>query len=139
MSATARDRWSGPPTIRWEFGDGSTATGASVSHAYAAAGTLAVRVTATDGAGNVTTRTATITVSPSSSAVRDITGPVLTGARLRPGDLPTGDGARLKVTSSEKAALAGVVQRNRDGRWRQVGTKRWSVRSGANTRTFYGK
>ena len=45
----------------------------------------------------------------------------------------------MKVTSSERAALAGVVQRKRDGRWRAVGTKRWSLRAGANDRMFYGK
>ena len=56
-----------------------------------------------------------------------------------PARLPTGEGARLRLTSSERAALSGVVQRRRDGRWRAVGTKRWSVAAGANDRTFYGK
>ena len=73
------------------------------------------------------------------SVVSDTTAPVLSGVRLRPGLLPTGEGARLKVTSSERASLAGVVQRRRDGKWQAVGTKRWSLAAGANTRTFYGK
>ena len=45
----------------------------------------------------------------------------------------------MRVTSTERAALAGVVQRRREGRWRAVGTKRWSLRAGANDRVFYGK
>ncbi len=73
------------------------------------------------------------------SVVSDTTAPVLSGVRLRPGLLPTGEGARLKVTSSERASLAGVVQRRREGKWQAVGTKRWSLAAGANTRTFYGK
>ena len=65
--------------------------------------------------------------------------PVLSGRGPKPGNLPTGAGARLRLTSSERAALSGVVQRKRDGRWRAVGSKRWSVAVGANTKTFYGK
>ncbi len=73
------------------------------------------------------------------AAVSDTTAPVLSGARLRPGLLPTGAGARLTVTSSERASLAGVVQLRRKGTWRAVGTKRWSVQAGANDRIFYGR
>ena len=136
VSASATDLWSGPPSITWSFGDGGTGTAGSSSHVYAAAGTYDVRVTATDRAGNTTSATRTITVGP---AATDTTAPVLSGARLRPGDLPTGEGARLRLTSSERAALSGVVQRRRDGRWRGVGTKHWSVAAGANDRRFYGK
>ena len=108
LAAVATDRWSGPAAITWDFGDGRSATGASTSHVYAAAGSYVVRVTATDAVGNASTLTRTVTVT-------DATAPVLSGARLRPGLLPTGVGARLKVTSSERASLAGVVQRKRDG------------------------
>ncbi len=38
-------------TYRWSFGDGATATGASVAHAYAVPGTYHVTLTATDPAG----------------------------------------------------------------------------------------
>ena len=137
VSASATDVWSGPPAISWDFGDGGSGAGGSTSHVYAAAGTYVVRVTATDGAGNASSRTRTIVVGP--AAGTDGSAPVLTAARLKPGLLPTGHGARLTVASSERAALSGVVQRKRDGRWRAVGTKRWSVQAGANTKTFYGK
>ncbi|MBV9174817.1 MAG: PKD domain-containing protein [Chloroflexi bacterium] len=38
---------------RWNFGDGSTATGASVVHTYTSAGTFTVTLTVTDRGGNV--------------------------------------------------------------------------------------
>ena len=47
FSATARDRWS-PVTLRWSFGDGTSATGGAVSHAFGAAGAFGVTVTAAD-------------------------------------------------------------------------------------------
>ena len=137
LTATATDRWSGPATITWDFGDGTSASGASTSHVYAAGGSYVVKVTATDAVGNATTLTRTVTVA--SAPAKDATAPVLSGARLKPGRLPTGVGADLLVTSSEKASLAGVVQRKRDGRWRPVGTKHWFVQAGANTEKFYGK
>ena len=39
----------------WNFGDGTTATGATASHIYSAAGTYTVSVTATDKDGGVST------------------------------------------------------------------------------------
>ena len=54
MAATASDRLS-VPSITWSFGDGATATGPAVSHAYGSAGAYTVTVTATDAAGQRTT------------------------------------------------------------------------------------
>ncbi len=62
MTAAASDDWSGA-AIGWGFGDGSTASGASVSHAYGAAGVYTVTVTATDGAGNAVSTQRTIQVA----------------------------------------------------------------------------
>jgi hypothetical protein len=47
----------------WDFGDGTTAAGASVGHAYAAPGTYKVAVSSTDSVGNVGTRAATVVVA----------------------------------------------------------------------------
>jgi hypothetical protein len=45
----------------------------------------------------------------------------------------------LRVTSSEVATLAGMVQRSTGGRWKAAGTKQWSLVAGANTEKLYGK
>lgn len=46
----------------WSFGDGATASGASVSHQYSAAGTYAAVLTVTDDSGNTASRRAVVTV-----------------------------------------------------------------------------
>src|ERR1043165_7212300 len=48
MTAVAVDPQNSPITYSWTFGDGATATGASVTHVYATEGTFSVRVTATN-------------------------------------------------------------------------------------------
>jgi hypothetical protein len=62
FSATAADFW-GPVTVSWTFGDGSAATGGSVTHAFASAGTFTVTVTAADAAGNTVARSGSVVVS----------------------------------------------------------------------------
>ena len=141
MSATPGDLW-GPVSVAWDFGDGATATGTSVSHTYAGAGSFVVRVTATDGSGNATTLTRTVNVAavPQAAPVGDRTPPVLSRARLAPDLLPTGHGAKLKVTSTEAGRLVGVVERRKqNGQWREIGAKRWSLQAGRSSKTFYGQ
>ncbi len=62
MLAAAGDRYSGA-SISWIFGDGATATGTSVSHAYAARGVFTVMITARDAAGNASSTTRTVQVA----------------------------------------------------------------------------
>lgn len=54
----------------WDFGDGQTGTGATVSHTYASSGTRTVSLTVTDGAGatNATTQQVTVTAPPPNQA-----------------------------------------------------------------------
>ena len=137
MSASATADWSGPASITWDFGDGGTGAGGSVSHVYAAAGSYVVRVTATDAAGNTAALTLTIAIGPAPlpgpPAAGDSTAPVLSGARLKPKVLAPGHGAKLRVTSSEAASLKAAVQRKKNRKWRSVGSKTWTVRAGTNT------
>jgi PKD repeat protein len=51
-------------SLTWTFGDGSTATGSTVSHPYAAAGTYTVRLDAEATTGATDSATQTISVAP---------------------------------------------------------------------------
>jgi streptogramin lyase len=64
FSVSPLDVWSALGTTKWSFGDGSSATGTSVTHGYAAAGRYTVMVESEDALGNRTTNTATITIRP---------------------------------------------------------------------------
>ncbi len=76
FSVDPRDTWSEIRAVRWSFGDGRSATGAAVEHAYKAAGTYTVRVTASDALGRRTTATRTVAIA----AARLATG----GRNVRP-------------------------------------------------------
>jgi PKD repeat protein len=55
----------GSPTVSWSFGDGATASGTAVSHAYASAGTYAWSLTVTfAGASCSRSGSVTVTASP---------------------------------------------------------------------------
>lgn len=61
FGADATDR-SGVQGYAWDFGDGSSATGAIADHTYPAPGTYTVKLTATDNEANTTVRTQSLTV-----------------------------------------------------------------------------
>jgi hypothetical protein len=65
FSADASSDWStvDPSQIKWDFGDGNTDSGSSVTHAFDTAGPYTVTVTATDAAGNSVTKTQDISIS----------------------------------------------------------------------------
>jgi len=62
----------------WDFGDGTAATGATASHAYAASGSFVARLTVTDNAGSTGTTTIAISVADSAAPTVAITGGVFT-------------------------------------------------------------
>jgi hypothetical protein len=65
----------------WDFGDGSTGSGATTSHSYSIAGTYGVKLNVTDNSGStgVATQTITITDRP------PIVAPTLSSPTLTPG------------------------------------------------------
>ncbi|MFT3866295.1 MAG: PKD domain-containing protein [Solirubrobacterales bacterium] len=63
FSVSPFDVWSVLGTTSWTFGDGGTASGTAVSHAFAKAGTYTVSVTGTDAVGNASTATGTVTIA----------------------------------------------------------------------------
>jgi hypothetical protein len=88
FSLSATDVWSALGATTWSFGDGQSASGASVTHAYANAGTYTVAVTSTDVLGNTTSASASVAVvgggasSKTGPGILTPTTPQLTGARL---------------------------------------------------------
>lgn len=58
----------------WDFGDGATATGVTVSHTYAASGTYTVTLTVTDDDGAAGSESRQVTVSEASGITLTATG-----------------------------------------------------------------
>ncbi|HEU4703339.1 MAG TPA: PKD domain-containing protein, partial [Conexibacter sp.] len=96
FSASPFDLW-GPLTTTWSFGDGATATGAAVQHAYARAGPFTVTVTSTDAVGNAVARSGIVQVT--GVAGPPIRGLALTHRRFRVGRAPTAVSARRRRAS----------------------------------------
>jgi PKD repeat protein len=76
VNTTIGDTW----TFTWAFGDGTSATGQSVSHTYTTAGTFSVTVTAATSSGLSGSATTTATVGGGSSALTVTTGGPYTAA-----------------------------------------------------------
>jgi len=63
FSVSPFDVWSALGATTWSFGDGATATGTGVSHAYTEPGSYTVTVTGTDALGNATSASGTVAVA----------------------------------------------------------------------------
>ncbi len=74
--------WSSLGTTTWSFGDGTSASGTSVNHAYAATGSYHVTLTSADVLGNTTSTSATIAISPAPPKPR-LTSVRMTNTRFR--------------------------------------------------------
>jgi PKD domain len=67
FSVSPTDQITSVASTTWSFGDGTTASGASVTHAFASPGTYSVSVTSTDASGNSTTQSGKITIATPTS------------------------------------------------------------------------
>lgn len=83
FNAVATDAWS-PTSLTWDFGDGATASGASVSHVYATPGAKTATVTATDAAGNSATATAQVAVLEGAAVIPPPIIPTRTKVHVTP-------------------------------------------------------
>ena len=63
FSVAPTDQITSVASTTWSFGEGTTASGASVTHAFASPGTYSVSVTSTDASGNSTTQSGKITIA----------------------------------------------------------------------------
>lgn len=77
FTGTAQDVDNDPLTYTWNFGDGISAQGASVSHVYTSAGTFPVTLTVSDGKGGSATATTSINISAADTA-----GPTITTSSI---------------------------------------------------------
>lgn len=111
FSAAATDVWSAL-TTSWSFGDGASADGGSVTHAYARDGMYTVTVTAVDALGNAVSRSGAVQVgavgsSPPGGAPR-LTNASLTHRRFRVGRRPTPLRGRAQASAQRRARGAPV-------------------------------
>ena len=166
FGGTISDVW-GPVNAAWDFGDGSSAAGASATHAYAMPGAFTAALTTTDAGGNSATRSASVAV------VDDLAPGVLSfgmthrvfavraaskaraGGRRRP---PRGTVFRFSLTEVASARIE--IQRARPGRrsrgrcrkpsarlrtrrrctrWVRVGTLRRQAPAGGTRVPFSGR
>ena len=131
MNATFADPWSAISTpLSWNFGDGQTAQGAQVSHAYSTPGVYTITVTATNAIGNTTIRSFRITVEPRP--------PLLSSLRAMPASWTERSGTTLSFTASTAAeALLTFTQL---GHARPVSaTLQVPVQRGHDRLRFYGR
>ena len=64
-----------PLTFTWNFGDGTTGTGASVNHTYADNGTYTLTLTVADGDGGTVTVTGSVVISNTAPSIDSVTLP----------------------------------------------------------------
>ncbi|HEX4437518.1 MAG TPA: PKD domain-containing protein [Solirubrobacteraceae bacterium] len=92
FSVSPFDAFSALAATTWGFGDGTSATGPSVTHTYAKAGSFPVSVTSADVLGNLSATAATVTIV-SSIHTGPLERPRISGAMLTHKRFRVGKGA----------------------------------------------
>lgn len=95
--------------LTWDLGDGTTATGRTVTHTWATPGTKQVRLTVTDQAGQTATQTTAITVAP------ETTAPVVSALKV-PSRVTRRAAIVAGFSLSEQAKVEVVLHRALSGR-----------------------
>ena len=135
FSATAADRWSAVGELAWTFGDGTSASGASVSHTYDRPGTFEVGVATSDARGNAASATRTVQVGVPVAVLQKLRiTPKRFRARRR-GPSVASKGARVRYELSVAARVVFRVQRKKGKRFRTL-RGRFGVDSQAGQNTF---
>ena len=102
-------------SFAWDFGDGTTATGVNVEHAYGSDGSYTVTLTVTNSSGISATATVVITVGPSAPVAR-ITSPAF-GSLVRPGNAVTAAGIGSDIQDDDELLqYSWTLDLYRDGR-----------------------
>lgn len=83
FTSTSTSSDGSPLTERWDFGDGASGAGRTVTHTYARPGTYTVTLTSTNRAGTSGTATGSVTVAPATISVS--VQPTITPGGLRVG------------------------------------------------------
>lgn len=104
-AAGSRDLDGTITSYSWNFGDGTTGSGATVNHTYTAAGTYDARLTVTDNFGATGSATVRITVTAASLVLRS-TAVTLSASRNGNTVIATG---RVTVRDSAGAAVANAA------------------------------
>jgi PKD repeat protein len=121
-ASASRDPEGAPLSYDWAFGDGTTGTGAAVTHPFSAPGTYPVRLSVTDDGGLTGTTTKSVTVAPAAGvAFRDSAGTTTKGATSVPVTVPAsvqpGDGMVLVLSTN--SAVTGTAPAG----WNLVGAQ----------------
>jgi hypothetical protein len=110
LSTAASDDLS-TPTVVWDFGDGSHATGADVAHVFGTTGAHTVTVTATDSVGNSVSATRVVAITAPGSG--DMTPPTVTQLRQahRHVSLRLSEQATVVLVMSQRGRVRAVLVR----------------------------
>jgi hypothetical protein len=82
FSVSPLDVWSALGSTSWGFGDGTSATGLGVTHAFAGAGGYHLTLTSADVLGNATSTFATVTIAPTPIKTAKPPPPALSSASM---------------------------------------------------------